>query len=152
MVAATAQEKPGQLYMDGLLMVRQYLGERGGGGADEVPKLLTYLLVVVLPMLPEGKRDSGAVHELRSLATALDAIGVSEANDQLSDRSARAADILMQRFKAVERSLQEGWGAARNLLLAPRRAWGLATEGESDSAMRRTLHEAAYDKALAGLP
>ena len=88
-----------------------------------MPKLLTYLLVVVLPLLPEGKRDSGAVHELRSLAGALDAIGVSEPNDQLSERSAKAADIMMQRFKAVERSLQEGWGAARNLLLSPRRAW-----------------------------
>ena len=113
-----------------------------------MPKLLTYLLVVVLPLLPENKKDSGAIHELRSLATALDAIGISEPNDQLSERSARAADVMMQRFKAVERSLQEGWGAARNLLLSPRRAWGLATEGESEAAMCRTLHEAAYAKAL----
>ena len=117
-----------------------------------MPKLLTYLLVVIPPLLPENKRDSGALHELRSLATALDAIGISVPNYQLSERSAGTADVMMHHFKAVERSLQEGWGAARNLLLSPRRTWGLATEDESDAAMRRTLHEAAYDKALASLP
>ena len=122
---------------------------RAVGGEDlDARRVLTQYGVSRDVALPDGKRDSGAVHELRSLATALDAIGVSEPNDQLSERSARAADVMMQRFKAVERSLQEGWGAAKNLLLSPRRAWGLATEGESDAAMRRTLHEAAYAKAL----
>ena len=117
-------------------------------------KMLTYLLVCVLPLLPEAKRDTGAVHELRSLAQALDELakedppGAGGLQTPASISKAKTADQLMQRFKAVEMSLSEGWAAARNLLLTSRRPFGLASDLENAAAMKETLQEAAYEKAL----
>ena len=152
-VADTASNTPGQLYADGMERVRTFMGQRGGatssgGHAQGPPSLAAYVLLCVIPLLPENKRESPPVLEMKNLALSLDAIGHSEPNEKASEQKARTADILMQRFKAVELSMTEGWSAAKNLLLMPKRAYGLASDAESEAAMRTTLHEASYQKAL----
>ena len=85
-----------------------------------------------------GPRDS---RELRTLAEALDSLA--------SGNLPAVADMLMQRFKAVEQKVQDGggWGTASQLELISDRAVGLTTLAEQTVAARQLLLRLKLDEA-----
>ena len=72
------------------------------------PIVMAYFTSILTPALGADLRlrDAG---ELKTLAMAMDL--------RLRGQIAEALDILMQRFRAVELSTAEGWGAAKHLTL-----------------------------------
>ena len=82
------------------------------------PIVLKYLLTTFLPQNPVKAIGSDMYRQLRTLAEAMDAL--------IEGRVPAALDLLMQRFKACQLSLQDrSWAAARWLELIP------ATEGQT---------------------
>jgi len=152
-LAAIHAERPGFLYAEGLSQVQKHMGSRSGAnGEKEVPKLLPYLLQIVVPSVGFDKMGQRTMDEMRTLAESLDSLAQGELDSQgmpvLSTAKAEVADRLMQRFKALECYLQEGsWTSAGALQLLPRKAFGLASDREVDSAMRRAVADARYDRA-----
>ena len=107
-----AKKSPDTLTKSTLSKMREYLTTmQGGDGAERemAPVAMAYLTSVLLPS--RGKdismRSSG---ELKTLARTLDLL--------MTGRVAEAADMVSQRFQAVETADQEGsWSAARHLEL-----------------------------------
>ena len=70
--------------------------------------------------------------ELRTLAEALDLVAAG--------RLPQVADLLMQRFKALEQSISDGhWGIANQLELVEDTATTLTSTGEQRAAARAEL-------------
>ena len=76
-----------------------------------------------------------SARELQTLGTALDFI--------LSGQVARGADVLIQRFQAVELAVSEGsWGISRHLELTADPKVSSVPEKVKESALRREKEEA----------
>jgi hypothetical protein len=115
-----AAEHPGRLFRAGLTTMAEQLSPLDGGEySSEVPPIvLKYLLTTFLPQNPVKAIGSDMYRQLRTIAEAMDAL--------IEGRVPAALDLLMQRFKACQLSLQDrSWTAARWLELIP------ATEGQS---------------------
>jgi hypothetical protein len=115
-----AAEHPGRLFRAGLTTMAEQLSPLDGGEySSEVPPIaLKYLLTTFLPQNPVKAIGSDMYRQLRTLAEAMDAL--------IEGRVPAALDLLMQRFKACQLSLQDrSWAAARWLELIP------ATEGQT---------------------
>ena len=88
-----------------------------------------YLQSVLLAKYPLEKLGARSARELRTIAVALDHID--------NGRLPQVADLLMQRFKALEQAAHDGhWGVAQQLELAPELRGTLATEHEQRAAAR----------------
>jgi hypothetical protein len=115
-----AAEHPGRLFRTGLTTMAEQLSPLDGGEySSEVPPIvLKYLLTTFLPQNPVKAIGSDMYRQLRTLAEVMDAL--------IEGRVPAALDLLMQRFKACQLSLQDrSWAAARWLELIP------ATEGQT---------------------
>eukprot|EP00971_Amphidinium_carterae_P209442 4154664-Amphidinium_carterae.1 len=103
-VARLCERHPGKLLKGTLQKMREYLSLREGGVGSAVtdplsPIVTTYLTTALMPSLGDtlGLRNS---RELLTLARSVDSI--------LRGDTVGAAEILLQRFKAVEMSALEG--------------------------------------------
>ena len=113
----------------------RYLSSRSDTTQKEDPfdqKVLGYLNQIVLTANPPSKIGVRARRELVTLATALDEL--------LENNTLRCLDLLMQRFKAVEASLQDGgWSLARHYELIPPHGAQLSREDEREMATKAEL-------------
>jgi hypothetical protein len=131
-IAAIALRQPGHLYEVGLDEIRKFLGVRDPAGADTASSVRQYLNTIYFAAHPVEKVGLRNARELQTLALALDEIG--------NGRLPQAADVLMQRFKAVEVACSEGsWSLAQRLELLPPHAVGLASVNEQRLAAKAEL-------------
>ena len=96
--------------------------------------MVTYLNTIFHASHPQDKVGVRTCREMRKIAEALDELRAGQLP--------RAADLLMQRFKALEASVQDGsWGMAQNLELIPRSQIGLTSlEEQREAAKQELLH------------
>ena len=88
---------------------------------------------------------------MRDLADTLDEVGFEDPTTVvLAESRARVADQLVQRLKALELEGTEDEAVARNLLLRPKKDFGLASDGELSAAVAKKVSEARYQSALRG--
>jgi hypothetical protein len=115
------QRRPGKLGQSGLRLMAGFLEERTGESREEkLPAVaLKYLLMVLIPARAaaagkDGERLSpGMIRQLRTVATAIDML--------VRGRQLESLDVLVQRYKALEMSLQDGgWSNAQHLELLPK--------------------------------
>ena len=143
-----AQKKPGHLAVRSLNEMTRYLSERTDWAEDENAwsgqKVMAYLNQVVLVNHQPAKIGVRSHRELVTLAMALDAI--------LAGQLKQSLDLLMQRFKAVEASFQEGgWNTAKHLEIIPPSAASLTREDERHMAARSELQAIKLRESLAKL-
>ena len=104
--------------------------------------MVRYLTTALSPAHPSmGVRNQ---RELRTLAEALDAL--------IGGDLGRAADLLMQRFKAVELAATDagGWAAASHLELIPEVNASSSTLSEREAAARALVRQDKLQKAIGG--
>ena len=84
-----------------------------------------------------GIRNS---REMVTLSAALDCL--------LTGQLARLENVLMQRLKAVESSITDGWGVARHLELIPPSHATITNDQERDYAAKAALRAAKLKESL----
>ena len=141
-----ARKYPGRL-ASRLLMKMQEGTARGavGPSREKLAKTpvvaLNYILTILLPSLAQ-RAGVRSTRELKTLGTIMDHLAAGSPS--------RAADVVGQRIKALERATQEGhWGAAQFLeLLAPEGTMLLDRDEESYLAKEFLLDQKlkTYDK------
>ena len=140
-----SQKKPGRLTEMALKRMSRYLAgqaERGlEASAWENQKVLAYLNQIVLTAAPPAKIGVRAHRELVTLATALDEL--------LASRTLHCLDVLMQRFKAVEVSIQDGhWSLARHYELILAAGAMLSREEEREMATKAEVRQLKLKEAI----
>ena len=137
-----AEQTPGLLWQKALSEIQRYLGQRGVSlpqGMQEPSNFVTYLTAIFHGLYPQEKIGPRNSRELRTIAEALDSLG----NGNLP----KTADLLVQRFKAVEESVKKGsWEDSSFLELIQRDAVGLTSQQEKLVAQRGRL----LDQRLSG--
>lgn len=131
-----ARRHPGRLLRSGLEQMNKFLAARSGaeGSASmswRDQRVGAYLHQVLFNQHPQhviGVRNS---RELVTLAEAIDLL--------MEERLASLGDLLMQRMKAVEASLTEGWGVANFQEPPPRST--LTTDQETAFAARHAIQQ-----------
>ena len=127
-----SKKNPGCLLKSALKEMSRYLSARGEavGNDPAEGKVVSYLHQVLLPQHP--KAGLRAQRELMTLGSALDLL--------LAGEVGRAADLLVQRFKAIEGSLAAdgNWSVARHMELIPGQA-SLSTQAEMSGAAKAEL-------------
>ena len=140
-----AQKKPGLLTEMSLKEMTRYLSGNSEKGLDKEAwsqqKVLAYLNQIVLTAHPVQKIGIRAHRELVTLATSLDYL--------LSSQNLQCLDVLMQRFKAVELSIQDGsWNLARHFELIPPSAAQLSREEERSLASKAEARRIKLAEAM----
>lgn len=140
-----AKKKPGKLLRSGLTEMGRYLqgrlgeaGELEGSWRDQ--KVKAYLAQILFTQhSPQavGVRNS---RELLTLAEAIDLL--------MSEEFAALGDLLMQRFKALESSLSDGWGVARHQELIRADQATVTTPQERAFAARAALQQSRLEEAV----
>jgi hypothetical protein len=140
-IQALAEAQPGRLYEQGLREIEKFLGCRvGPEAAGSAALMVSYLTAIFHGRYPPEKVGIRTTRELRTLAEALDALGRGDLPS--------LADLLMQRFKALEVSVQDGsWATAQRLELLPAKDVGLASAEEQRAAARAELLHLKLDEA-----
>ena len=120
-VMALARRRPGHLLESGLKEMRRYLATRhqGSAGSEMTANdqqhqntCTAYLTTALLPTLGAKGPGPRNERELRTLSEAIDLLVNGEVD--------KAGDMLMQRLRAVEASIEDGtWEVARHLELIP---------------------------------
>jgi hypothetical protein len=121
--------------------MRRLLSEKRGAGGGEAELRLDALITAYLTRVLQATRSDPlpmrSERELRTLAEALDSL--------LGGDVARAGDILMQRFKAIETAEHEGnWNVASRLELIPERTASAVSYAEREAAMNLELRDRKY--------
>ena len=132
-----ARRFPGRFLADALSTMQRFLGSRVGAGttSEELPRVLTYLETVFNQRYTKECVGIRTAREMRTLAEAIDSL--------LEGDSMRTADLLIQRFKAVETSVTDGsWSLARHLELIPEEGVGLTSPAERDLIAKLELQRA----------
>ena len=138
-----SQRQPGRLFSEGLRSMERFLAPRsqGGGPKGELrARAVEYLTTVFAAAHREpGLRNE---RELRTLSEGLDFLA--------SGHLGMLGDLLMQRFKAVETSLQEGgnWEIARHLEVIPPSVPSAVSEGERAAALTMRLRSTKAARVL----
>ena len=97
--------------------------------------MLTYLETVFNQRYTKECVAIRTAREMRTLAEAIDSL--------LEGDSMRTADLLIQRFKALETSVSDGsWSLARHLELIPEEGVGLTSPAERDLITKLELQRA----------
>ena len=121
-----AEQAPRFLWQKALTEIQRYLGQRGvtlPQGLQEPSNFVTYLTAIFHGFYPQEKIGPRNSRELRTIAEALDSLG----NGNLP----KTADLLVQRFKAVEESDKNGSCEDSSFLeLIQRDAVGLTSSQE----------------------
>lgn len=142
-----AEKNPGGLYQKGLEAIDTFLSSREGAdllgsqfNSKDRRRFVAYLTTVIQSQHPLKELPKRDARELRTLAQALDLIGTGDL--------ARAADTLIQRFKAVELKLEDGsWEVGSQLELIPSRSMGLTSQKETHLATRAQMLQLKLDEA-----
>ena len=132
-----ARRFPGRFLADALSSMQRFLGSRVGAGtsSEELPWVLTYLETVFNQRYTKECVVIRTAREMRTLAEAIDSL--------LEGDSMRTADLLIQRFKALETSVSDGsWSLARHLELIPEEGVGLTSPAERDLIAKLELQRA----------
>ena len=99
-----------------------------------------YLVTILMAKHTEAQIGQRNARELRTLALALDHL--------MTGNVASTADVLVQRWKAVESAIQEGnWHLARQLELLPFQDVGLSNDAERTVAARSELERVRLEEA-----
>ena len=108
MAKETARRSPGALMEGFLSKLRGYLGTQQG---VQISRFAPIAEADVSSALLPASKDFGLRNEreVLTLAKAIDQL--------LQGKVAEAADVLVQRFRAVETAHAEGWGVARHMEL-----------------------------------
>ena len=133
-IRALAEKQPGTLYQSGLEEITRVMGLREGasGPTDKTVKLVGYLQAILLGKHSLEKIGPRSGRELRTLAEAMDHLA--------EGRLPQVADLLMQRFKALEQSISDGhWGIANQLELVDETGITLTSAGEQRAAARAEM-------------
>ena len=141
--AELARRLPGALLQRFLSRITEYLAVRTGDEGEALPPVvMQYLTTFLAPSLGDDLSLRNG-RELRTIATTLDAL--------LRGRQAEAADLLVQRFKAVELAATEGtWAMSEQVELVPEsRVSSMGTEERAHVA-RREQREAKSQQLVAG--
>ena len=147
-LAVASRKKPGKLLRSGLMEMRQYLLDHGGAAASQdsvgedwrSTKVGAYISQVLFVNHSPDTMGIRNAREIVTLATCLDHL--------LSGQLARAGDVLMQRLKAVESSLTDGWSVARHHELIPPARPAIANDRERDFAAKAALRAARLQESL----
>lgn len=145
-----ARQKPGALAAEGLSKMSGYLRHRdghdplGGGSREELPPVMqAYLGSVYFPVHSEQQVGLRSAREMRTLAMINDLI--------CSGRVLSALDVVMQRQKALEISIEQGgWTQGRWLELIPQSDASTWTREDLRDAMREQDLEARLGLGAAG--
>jgi len=137
-----AKRAPGELLRRFLGRIAEYLALREGGEASELPPVvMQYLTTFLAPSLGDDLTQRNG-RELRTIATTLDAL--------IRGKSAEAADLLVQRFKAVELASTEGtWAMAQQVALVPESRISSMSLEERDRVVRHEQRQAKSEQAVA---
>ena len=140
-IRTLAMKQPGALYDAGLKEITRVMGLREGATNDEgSATFLGHLTAILLGQYPADKMGLRSARELQTLARALDHLGAG--------RLPEVADLLMQRFKAVEQYLHDGnWNIASQMEIVPDTADTLASAKEQHAAARAELLRSKLDTA-----
>lgn len=140
-----AQKHPGKLLRSGLEQMGRYMASRvgdgfGGGAGWCDQKMTAYLSQVLFTQYPPHAMGVRNSRELLTLAEAIDQL--------MAENFASVGDILMQRFKATESSLEDGWMVARHQeLIRPEHA-SLTSPQEKAFAARAALQQHRLEAAV----
>ena len=140
-----AQKHPGKLLRSGLEQMGRYMASRvgdgpGGGAGWREQKVTAYLSQVLFTQYPPQAMGVRNSRELLTLAEAIDQL--------MAENFASVGDILMQRFKATESSLADGWTVARHQeLIRPEHA-SLTSPQEKAFAARAALQQHRLEAAV----
>ncbi len=133
-IQVTHQRHPGALFAAGLQEISRFLGEREGaeaGSEGTSARVLAYLNSIFHGKHSVAEVGPRTAKEMRTLALAMDSLQKGELPV--------VADILMQRFKALELAHGErSWVVASNLELAGDQD-GLASHEERHQAARHAM-------------
>jgi len=148
-LAMVARRHPGRLFEQGLGRIRERLvALQGGTGAArdglELCRVLSfYHEVVFRPRVP-GRMSVHTEREMATLAECVDCLVEGDLG--------RLGDIMLQRYKALEKSVQdESWTIAAELEVLEHSRTGLATDEEVFRGTKRQLHTARLQQTLANL-
>ncbi len=124
-----ARTKFGSLFRHGMEQVRRFLSWREGANAEEADidgetaSLMAYLQLIVKTSTAHAHLSNRSTKELETLAAAVDLL--------IARRLPELADLLMQRFKAIERNALDGhWEIASQYELRTTATQGLATQDQ----------------------
>ena len=147
-MAESSKRDPGKLLKSGLEEMRRYLLDKPGGGAAmsdtgeswRGTKVGAYVSQVLFANHPPEAMGLQNAREIVTLSTSLDLL--------VSGQFARLGDVLMQRLKAVESSLTDGWGVAKHYELIPPSKPAITTDKERDFAAKAALRAAKLKESL----
>lgn len=130
-----SRRHPGKLLRSGLEQMSRFLAQRVGEGAVAESwrgqKVSAYLNQVLFTQHPPSVIGLRNARELTTLSMALDLL--------MEQKFPELGDLLMQRMKAVEVSLTEGWSVANHQELIPAPKASLTTEQERSFAARQVV-------------
>lgn len=141
-----AKRHPGRLLRSGLEQMAKFLAARAGSegepeGSWRQQKVSAYLNQVLFNQHPPASIGMRNARELVTLAEGLDLL--------MEEDFARLGDLLMQRMKAVEASLSEGWGVANYQELIPPPKATLTTDQERAFATRHAIQQKRLQDSMA---
>ena len=141
-----AKKKPGRLTEAALKEMSRYLAGQHELGAEsegwQGQRVLAYLNQIVFSNHPPSKIGVRAHRELITLGTCIDYL--------LTSQTLQCLDVLMQRLKAVELSIQDGnWNLARHFELIPPSAAQLSQEAERSLAHKAEMRRLKLSEAVA---
>ena len=135
-----ARQHPGALLQSALAQMRTYDATRADPYGSLEGSFQKYLVTILLAKHSESQMGQRNARELRTLALCLDTL--------LTGNVAGAADILVQRWKAVETAVQEGgWQLARHHELLPFQDVGLSNDAERTVVARAELERVRLEEA-----
>ncbi len=140
-----SRRNPGRLLRSGLEQMSKYLAARTGGeGGPTVSwrdqRVGAYLNQVLFNQHPPSVIGVRNTRELVTLAEAIDLL--------MEEQLPSLGDLLMQRLKAVEASLTEGWSVASYQELIPPSRATLTTDQERAFAARHALQQRRLSDAV----
>ena len=136
-LADKAKKRPGRLLKSGLEEMSKYLARRLGEGSHEVgsswrdQRVGAYVSQVLMIQHPAEKMGPRNAREIQTLSLAIDAL--------MDGQYALCGDYLMQRLKAVESSLTDGWKVAEQQEIVPPARASLTSDAERSFAARRAV-------------
>lgn len=139
-----SRRHPGKLLRSGLEQMSRFLAQRVGEGAvaeswrDQ--KVSAYLNQVLFTQHPPSAMGLRNARELTTLSMALDLL--------MEQKFPELGDLLMQRMKAVEVSLTEGWSVANHQELIPAPKASLTTEQERSFAARQAVQRRRLEEVV----
>lgn len=145
-LAEKARKKPGMLLKSGLAQMAKYLTIRTGGTEEEASRswrdqrVGAYLNQVLFAQHSQEKLGMRNVRELITLGEAIDFL--------MEGQFAAAGDVLMQRMKAVESSVTDGWQLASHQELIPPAKATLSTNLERSWVAKQALQAKKLEESI----